>query len=319
MTAIVREGVCYGEHMRGTMSRHRTLQGNCATLLAVLLLVFAARGAIAQALLVQGGPYPVPGILTLPPGANVEPAPAVLLLHGTASQKNEVGGLYQALAERLAAAGIASLRIDFAGSGDSNVDHRRYNLSTAVRDGELALEYLAMHPAVAADRLGVVGFSQGGLIAQRLALASKRVSYLVTWSTVAVDGIGSFADLFEAHYATALRQGYAPIDFPWLPAPLNFDLSWFEELREQRTLTEIRAFSGPVLAVAGQADRTVDYHQSIDLVSRSTHPASQAVILAGADHIYNVLTSPPGVSPSSAAQVLDITTTWLRRQSMVAH
>ena len=301
------------------MGRHRTLQGKYGSLLAILLLVFAARDGYADTLLLEGGPYPVPGILTLPPGAGADPAPAVLLLHGTASQKNEVGGMYEALADHLAAAGIASLRIDFAGSGDSSVDHRRYNLSSVERDGELALEYLAMHPAIAPERLGVVGFSQGGLIAQRLALASARVAFLVTWSTVAVDGIGSFADLFEAHYATAQRQGYAPISFPWLPAPLNFDLSWFEELREQRTLTEISAFRGPILAVAGLADRSVDYHQSIELVSRSGHPASQAVILTGADHIYNVLTSPPGETPSSAEQVLEITTAWLRRQSAVPH
>lgn len=276
--------------------------------LAILLI----QPVSAQPLLLEGGPYPVPAILTLP---QKTPAPAVVLLHGTASHKNEVGNLYQRLAQRLASAGIASLRIDFAGSGDSPVDHRRYNLSSAVRDATLALEYLATHPGIAPDRLGVVGFSQGGLIAQRLALASDRVRFLATWSSVAVDGIGSFNDLFNAHYETAVRDGYVPISYPWLPAPLNFDLSWFEELRAQRTLTQMQNFEGPVLAVAGLADTTVNYRQSIDLVSTSSHPASQVVTLAGADHIFNVLASPPNELHPTAEELLAITTAWLHRQT----
>lgn len=280
-------------------------------LLGALTLLLTQR-VLAQPLMLEGGPYPVPAVLALP---EVTPAPAVVLLHGTASHKNEVGGLYQHLAQRLADAGIASLRIDFAGSGDSPVDHRRYNLTSAVRDATLALEYLAAHPEIAPDRLGVVGFSQGGLIAQRLALASKRVRFLATWSSVAVDGIGSFNTLFEAHYETAARDGYVPISYPWLPAPLNFDLSWFEELRVQRTLTQMKNFDGPVLAIAGLADTTVDYRQSVDLVATSTHPASQVVALADADHIFNVLESSPDELHPTAEELLAITTTWLRRQT----
>ena len=43
-------------------------------------------------------------------------APCVLMVYGRASQKDEVGGLYQRLAVSLANRGIASLRIDLRGS-----------------------------------------------------------------------------------------------------------------------------------------------------------------------------------------------------------
>jgi len=44
-------------------------------------------------------------------------APAVLLLHGFASSKDEVGNLYKQLSDELFKVGISSLRIDFRGWG----------------------------------------------------------------------------------------------------------------------------------------------------------------------------------------------------------
>jgi fermentation-respiration switch protein FrsA (DUF1100 family) len=55
----------------------------------------------------------VRGTYVRPPGEGR--FPAVLLLHGFASDRHEVGGLYAGLAGMLAGRGIASLRIDFRG------------------------------------------------------------------------------------------------------------------------------------------------------------------------------------------------------------
>jgi pimeloyl-ACP methyl ester carboxylesterase len=256
------------------------------------------------------GDYPVIGILSLPEQQSAEPA--VLLLHGTASQKNEVGNLYARLASALAKAGIASLRIDFAGSGDSPVDYRRYNLSSATTDALAAYRFLRQHPAIDPARVAVLGFSQGGLIAQRLVLQEPALAALATWSTVATDGVGAFQDFFDAHYATALRDGYAPVSFPWLEEPLKFDLQWFEDIKAQRTLTEMRGYEGPILTIAGAADTTVPFSQSSALIAQSGHPASRGVLLAGADHIFNVLSDPTIVTPTPASheQLIALTVNW---------
>lgn len=120
----------------------------------------------------DNGSYKVPAIYTKPAVA-AGPFPAVIMLHGTASQKNEVGGLYQRLAAQLAQKGIASLRIDFAGTGDSPVDYRHYSLTSAVNDALTAVNFLAAQSDINSEHLGVIGFSQGGLIAQRAALADR--------------------------------------------------------------------------------------------------------------------------------------------------
>ncbi|MFT4873032.1 alpha/beta hydrolase family protein [Congregibacter sp.] len=94
-----------------------------------LLLTLAAVAAFPavseeQSISISNGVYSIPGMLSLP-SVTAGPAPAVLLLHGTASQKNEVDDLYMRLAKPLMDAGIASLRIDFAGAADTTAPYQQ--------------------------------------------------------------------------------------------------------------------------------------------------------------------------------------------------
>ncbi|WOJ93340.1 alpha/beta fold hydrolase [Congregibacter variabilis] len=282
--------------------------------LIVSLSALTALPAVSeeQNVSISNGMYSIPGILALP-SSTQDLVPAVLLLHGTASQKNEVGNLYQHLAKVLADAGIASLRIDFAGAGDSPVDHGRYSLSGATRDAQASFDYLVEHPMLHSHKIIALGFSQGGLVAQRLALQEPGLLALATWSSVATDGAGSFADFFDDYYQQAVSAGYAQVSFEWLPEPLAFSLQWFQEIEAQQTLSEMRDFKKPILAIAGAADRTVPYQQSMDLISQSNHPMSQLVLLAGAGHVFNVLT-PRENSPqktSSHERLLSLSREWI--------
>ncbi len=62
--------------------------------------------------------HDIVGTLALPAEAD-GPVPAVLMLHGYGSSADEVGDMYGRLADALAAQGVGSLRIDFAGMGAS--------------------------------------------------------------------------------------------------------------------------------------------------------------------------------------------------------
>lgn len=277
-------------------------------------------------LTVKGEAYDIPAILSLPratvSNTTQRPAsrvPAVLLLHGTASQKDEVGGLFASLAARLRSQGIASLRIDFAGTGQSPVDYEQYTLFGSVRDSLTALAFLQQHPRIHDDRIAVLGFSQGGLIAQRLITSAPELAGLVTWSTVAMDGIGSFQGFFDEYFETAKRDGFAAVSYPWLSSPLHFSVEWFEQISDQQTLTAMEIYEGPIFAIAGAADESVPYQQSIDLIAQSTNSRSRAVVLAGANHIFNVLADQPIASPTHAEQLLAMTTAWFRDELFAAN
>ena len=274
---------------------------------SVLVLAFVSLSALADVLstplMLDNGEYEIPAIMTSPEGTVV--VPGVILLHGSASHKNEVGDLYLRLAEQLANNGIASIRIDFAGTGDSPVDYTHYTLKTAVRDAEVALAFLRSQTQVDAHRIGIVGFSQGGLIAQLLLAQQPGIKSFVAWSSVASDGIGPFADMFETLYMKAKREGQVEQQFAWRP-PLTISYEWFEQVMANQSLSGMAEYTGSVLAIAGSNDTVVPPAAATRLIVASGSDVARAVIIKGADHIFNVLDE----NANQDEQLLEVTTEW---------
>ncbi|PWJ25054.1 hypothetical protein ATK17_1166 [Branchiibius hedensis] len=236
----------------------------------------------------------VPGDFVSP---GTSPSPAVLLLHGTASERDEVGGLFVRLAESLVAGGIASLRIDFAGCGASSRPQTDFTVTSELSDAQAAVTWLRGQPSV--SRVAVLGMSQGGMIALLLAAQDPALAALVTWSA----GVLTTSDLAGA-FPGVLSDGAssAVIDLGY--RTFEFSRQWLEEFRAMDLGAAAAAVTVPVLAVCGTADTVVSPAASSRLVADA--PDRALVEIDGADHIFNVL------SHSSAAdQLLTVTTNWL--------
>jgi len=101
------------------------------------------------------------------------PYPAVVLLHGAAGVLSARELTY---AEQFAAMGIAALVIDvFAARPDhaGNFVQRLLNVTETMflADAYAGLEYLAKRPEIDADRIALIGFSYGGMVATYAAYA----------------------------------------------------------------------------------------------------------------------------------------------------
>jgi pimeloyl-ACP methyl ester carboxylesterase len=243
-----------------------------------------------QQVSIKGNRYQIPAILTLPESKTQQPLSIVIMLHGTASNKNEVGNLYQRMATQLAEHNIASIRFDFAGSGESPVDYQLYDLESAVNDVLSVYQFIQQQKKIQHNAIHLLGFSQGGLIAQLAAINPKLpVKSMVTWSTVAGNGISSFKPFFDDYQQEAKENGFAAIKYPWLAQALNFSDKWFTQIRDNTSLTQMVSYQGSLLAVAGEADKTVPWQNSLSLVKGAKQAKASLYLIKNANHIYNVL------------------------------
>ncbi|MGY1620969.1 alpha/beta hydrolase family protein [Geodermatophilus sp. SYSU D00965] len=132
------------------------------------------------------------GTLTLP--ATPLPAPAVLLASGSgpldrdSNHRRARFDVTRQLAHALAAGGLASLRYDKRGVGETPGDWRAAGLHDNVDDLARALHTLAARPEVDAGRVLVAGHSEGALLAAALAARGEPVAGVVLLSTSATPG-----------------------------------------------------------------------------------------------------------------------------------
>lgn len=96
---------------------------------------------------------------------SVESAPAILICHGFAGNKVGKFRIYVALAQYLAERGIASLRLDFRGSGDSEGQFSEMTVDSEVSDAIQGLRFLSTFPGIDPKRIGILGNSFGGAVA----------------------------------------------------------------------------------------------------------------------------------------------------------
>lgn len=127
----------------------------------------------------------VHGTLRVPRGDG--PFPAAVLLHGYGSFRDELTG-YVELAALLARNGIASLRFDFRGCGESGLPGRLHPHDEWVEDAMSAISYLESVRDISSKRIGVVGMSVGGGVSVQTAALDERVCCAVALAPVADGG-----------------------------------------------------------------------------------------------------------------------------------
>lgn len=262
-------------------------------------LALASSGLAAESNVMIAGH--IPGTLNLPDRAAGK-APAVLLLHGFASQKDEVGDMYKNLAGKLAALGIASLRIDFQGSGASTIPLEMMTFTNQVSDAQAAFDYMKSLGNVDPSRLGVLGFSMGGGVAIKLAAnPANPIKSLGLWSSTSSR---SLANLQAEYREKAEKEGKVGIDLGWTKITLGKD--FFTSVQNQDLESDIGKFKGNTLIVYGTADELAG--NAPYFLYNLKGKVRSLVLISGADHIYHVLT--PDKSESN--QVINLTADWFK-------
>ncbi|HVH99831.1 MAG TPA: alpha/beta fold hydrolase [Enhygromyxa sp.] len=136
------------------------------------------------------GGIEIGGTLTLPSGAG--PHPAVLLITGSGPQDRDETLFghkpFAVIADRLTRDGIAVLRVDDRGVGKTTGDPATATIEDHATDVEAGLAFLAARSDIDGKRIGLIGHSEGGVIAPMVAARSSQVAFIVSLAGPGVSG-----------------------------------------------------------------------------------------------------------------------------------
>lgn len=118
--------------------------------------------------------------------------PAVLLISGSGQQNrdSEIRGHkpFLVIADYLTRNGIAVLRYDDRGVGESQGNPTSSTSADFANDARGALEYLKSRKEINASTIGIIGHSEGGMIAPMIAANDKSLAFIVLLSGPGVAG-----------------------------------------------------------------------------------------------------------------------------------
>ena len=130
------------------------------------------------------------GTLTYPKkGSNF---PAVILISGSGPQdrNSEIFGHqpFNVIADYLTKKGIAVLRVDDRGFGESEGEYASSSLDDFKQDTEYAIDFLKTRKEIDPDKIGLIGHSLGGVIAPMIAAESSSVDFIILLAGTGIRG-----------------------------------------------------------------------------------------------------------------------------------
>jgi uncharacterized protein len=218
------------------------------------------------------------GTLNLPAGRGR--CPAVVYCHGFTADRNETRFLFARLARRLETAGIASLRIDFRGSGESGGRFEEMTPLEEVSDARAAIARLRADKRIDPGRVGIVGMSLGGLVAALVAGKEPGLKSVVLWGAIArpakvVEGLAPKGAQREME-----KHGFVDM------GGLAVGRAFWQVARNLNPPAELAKSRAPVLIIHGTGDKTVPYVNSTDFLraARARGIATKRLSIAGSNH-----------------------------------
>jgi uncharacterized protein len=252
----------------------------------------------AQEVTIPVGNYSLAGTLLEPKNAK-SPFPAVVMITGSGLQTRDsriaLPGLegyapFRQIAERLAAAGVAVLRVDDRGIGGSTGRETLQSATTTslAEDTRAQIAWLRKRSEVDSKRIIVIGHSEGASIASMIASTDPAVYAVVMMAGVAKRGADvsfeqqedmlradtTMTDAVRAAMREKQKEAVKTIlEGGEIPGqPIN---AWTREYMAYDPLPAVRAMKQPLLILQGGRDRQV-YQEHAALLANAARSAGNS-------------------------------------------
>lgn len=247
---------------------------------AAMISIAAQAYAKTEKITIQGSVGKLSAVLQTPDGlSDGEKCPVAILMHGFMGGKD--GMLEKLTADKLAQNGIASIRFDFNGHGESEGLFSGMTVPNEIEDAKMVFEYVKSLPF--AGPVAMTGHSQGGVVASMTAgdLGADKVKCVVLLAPAAV-----LRD--DAIRGNTMGATYNPLDPPEYVLLFGDRKLGGEYIKTAFSLPiyeTAQKYTGPACIIHGTGDQVVPYTYGERY--HSIWPGSELHILHAADHMFS--------------------------------
>ena len=210
-----------------------------------------------ESLFIDGDHGRLKAIIQKPDMKQGEQCPMVIFCHGFSGTKD--GPMFELIADTLQAHGIASIRFDFNGHGESEGEFKDMTVPNEIEDAKKVVEYIRDLKYVSS--LAIVGHSQGGVVAAMTAGQLSEELGEPAFKTVAL--MAPAAVLREdAIRGNTMGKQYDPFDpgeYVELWGGLKLGGQYIRTAFSLPIYETAAKYQGSGLIIHGNADRVVPY------------------------------------------------------------
>ena len=254
----------------------------------------------------------IPATIQLPAkSARGEELPLVVLCHGFTGNR-QGDGHFAPLAEDLAAHGIATVRLDFAGCGDSTEPYANYTLANMAADVDSVIGY--MQATYGTGKTALVGHSMGGRLASLYPqLGQYPVTALALWSPANGTGLQGLEFLSIDNFA-AVEELAARADAEGSVAAWGVELSaaYIDGMRDSDPNAALQGSGLPVLLTYSGNERILsDTTQTETKEAVESLPDGQVVLDPFVNGDHNYTSEDPATNTQLDADLRQVTVDFL--------
>ena len=254
----------------------------------------------------------IPATIQLPAkSARGEELPLVVLCHGFTGNR-QGDGHFAPLAEDLAAHGIATVRLDFAGCGDSTEPYANYTLANMAADVDSVIGY--MQATYGTGKTALVGHSMGGRLASLYPrLGQYPVTALALWSPANGTGLQGLEFLNIDNFA-AVEEMAARADAEGSVAAWGVELSaaYIDGMRDSDPNVTLQESGLPVLLTYSGNERILsDTTQTETKAAVESLPDGQVVLDPFVNGDHNYTSEDPATNTQLDADLRQVTVDFL--------
>ena len=218
-----------------------------------------------------------------------------LFAHCFTCSKNNPAATW--IARTLANQGIAVLRFDFTGLGDSTGEFSHTNFSSNVQDVLAAAQYLEQQ-YVAPSLL--IGHSLGG---SAVLAAAQELPFVKAVATIGAPATAAhLKHLFADSYHQLMQQSSVEVQLGG--RKFNIRRQFIDDLEKYNSVAHIKALNKALLIFHSSADNVVSIDEAARIYTAARHPKS-FVSLDHADHLLS--------DSKDAHYVADVLSAWVSR------